>query len=453
MELQVEFSRGAPLRRQLERHIRDAIRQGSLRVGTRLPASRVLAEQLGVSRGVVVDAYAQLQAEGYLAAWGRAGTVVAYEPSPASVAGLRSSERKIRYDLRPGQPDLASFPRRRWLAAIERTMRDLPVEALTYGEPWGRERLRRAVSEYVGRRRAVIADPEDVVICSGLAHGLTTIWLALRNRGARRVAVECPGWRWQSRTVEEAGLTPVPVRVDEAGLVVSELERADVDAVVLTPAHQFPTGVALSRGRRSALLAWARDRKALVVEDDCDAEFQFDGNPMPALQSLAPDCVVYCASASKTLIPALRLAWMVVPGTFVEDLHRPIGTTMSEPSVLVQDAAAWFLEQGELDRHLRRTEKLYRRRRAALVDALGTELPQLSVGGAAAGLHVIAWIGDGPSDEDIAAEARRHGVAVHALHRHCTAAADTPQALILGYANTHEAGLRRAVVALGRVFA
>ncbi len=453
MDLLVKFEPGAPLHRQLERQLRDAIRAGRLRPGVSLPATRMLADELDVSRGVVVEAYSQLIAEGYLVARRGAGTVVAHASTPrdGAAARERSGSRRILYDLRPGQPDFASFPRQRLLAATSRAMRRVPDSDLTYGDPRGVKELRTAVSDYVGRVRAAVAEPENVVVSSGLAHGLTNVWFALRQRGAKRVAVEDPGWRWQARTAEHAGLTPVPVPVDDRGLVVEELERLNVDAVAVTPAHHFPTGVVMSPDRRSALLDWARRRDALILEDDYDAEYRYDREPVAALQGMDPDHVAFCATASKTLAPAMRIGWILLPRRYVEDVTKQYVVTWASPSSVQQIALADFLSSGELDRHMRRTRRLYRRRRDALAAALAEYLPQVRIGGAAAGLHLLAWLPEGADESAIAGAARRRGVAVHAIHRHCTCVAPMPPALILGYAQLAEPALRHAVQELSAV--
>ncbi|HEY2769358.1 MAG TPA: PLP-dependent aminotransferase family protein [Solirubrobacteraceae bacterium] len=456
MDLLVTFESGAPLHRQLERQLRDAIRAGRLRPGVTLPASRLLADELEVSRGVVVEAYSQLIAEGYLVARRGAGTVVAHGAGAGALRDVEGVEHaggpaRIRFDLRPGQPDYASFPRQRYLASLGRAMRTLPDADLTYGDPRGTHQLRVAVSDYVGRVRAAVAEPDDVVISAGLAHGLTNVWSALRERGARRIGVEDPGWRWQVRTVEHAGLTAVPVPVDEHGLVVEALERLDVDAVTVTPAHHFPTGVVMSPGRRAALLEWARRRDALILEDDYDVEYRYDREPVASLQGMDPEHVAFCATTSKTLAPALRLGWIVLPRRLVADVARQYAVTWASPPTLEQVAMAEFLAAGELDRHIRRTRRLYRDRRDALIAALAEHLPQIQIEGEAAGLHLVGWL---PSDADevaIVGAARRRGVALHAIHRHCTCVAPLPPALIIGYAQLPEPALRSAVRELAAV--
>jgi GntR family transcriptional regulator / MocR family aminotransferase len=455
MDLQVEFAPGVPLRRQLERQLRDAIRSGRLGAGSSLPSSRVLAEELGVSRGVVVDCYAQLTTEGYLSSRPGSGTRVAYAPIPPQPAGARpqaavAATPRIRYDLRPGQADFHAFPRSQWQAALTRTLRELPDLRLTYAEHRGIHELRHAVAEYLRRARAVVADSDDVVIFCGLSHGLTALWHVLGEQGARRVAVEDPGWRWQTRTVEYAGLEAVPVRVDDEGLVVSELARARVDAVVLTPAHQYPTGVVLSPERRGQLIEWARRHGALIVEDDYDAEYRYDRKPVAALQGLAPDVVVFAATTSKTLAPSLRIGWMVLPRRLVAPVTDVQRVTAAQPSVIDQAALATFIAEASLDRHLRRMRRRYHAKRDLLMSALAQHLPDARVSGAAGGLHLLATLPQG-IDERATTEAAKHsGVAVHGLQRHCTVHAPMPPAVLLGYALPAPAEIRAGVKLIAR---
>jgi GntR family transcriptional regulator / MocR family aminotransferase len=451
MDLLVEFAAGAPLRRQLEHQLRDAIRTGRLSAGSALPSSRVLAEQLGVSRGVVVDCYSQLTTEGYLSARPGSGTRVAYAPVPPTPAEsvqprqVVDATPKIRYELRPGLADFHAFPRRQWQAALRRTLRELPDSRLTYAEHRGIHELRAAIAEYLRRARAVVADSDHVVVFCGLSHGLTALWYALREHGARRVAVEDPGWRWQTRTVEHAGLEAVPVRVDDEGLAVSELARGRVDAVVLTPAHQYPTGVVLSPERRGQLIEWARRHDALIVEDDYDAEYRYDRKPVAALQGLAPDVVAFAGTTSKTLAPALRIGWMVLPPRLVEPVTDVQTVTAAQPSVIDQAALATFIAEASLDRHLRRMRRRYHAKHDLLMSALAEHLPEARVSGAAGGLHLLAALPEGTDEAATAQAARRSGVALHELHRHCTVHAPMPPALLLGYAFPTAAELRTGV--------
>ena len=446
MDLHLVLEPGSPRRGQLERHLRDGIRSGRLRAGARLPPSRELARELGVSRGLVVDAYSQLVAEGYLVARQGAGTRVAEAIGSAPVRARPRAERAptIQHDLRSGVPDVSAFPRQAWQSATAAALRELPDAWLLYGRPRGYSGLRVALADYLGRARAVVTDPHQIVICTGISHGLTLVWRALRERGARRVAVEDPAWPGQAATIAYAGLEPVPVPVDADGLAVSELENAGVEAVAVTPAHQHPTGVIMAPERRAALLEWARRSGGVVVEDDYDAEYRYDRDPVAALQGLAPEHVVYAGTASKMLAPALRMAWLALPSHLLDEVSEQQVTTWALPSVVEQAALAHLLERGEVERHLRQMRRRYRARRDALMDALARFLPEARVGGAAAGLHLVAWMPASADEGAIADRARARGVAVHTLHRDCMAVAPTPPALLLGYSSLTDAALQRA---------
>jgi GntR family transcriptional regulator / MocR family aminotransferase len=435
VDIHLALDRAEPLRAQLERELRAAIRSGRLRAGAKLPPSRVLADELKVSRGVVVEAYSQLVAEGYLVARSGDGTRIAaglaqQPPAPRAPSG---AARSIRYDLRSGVPDLSFFPRREWQSATTTALRELPDVALSYGSRRGLRRLRIALADYLGRVRAVVADPERVFITAGAAHGMGVLWDALRQRGAWRIAVEDPAWTAIPETIRQAGLDVVPVAVDADGLDVAALESGAVDAVVLSPAHQYPTGVVLAPERRAELIAWARRRGTLIVEDDYDAEYRYDREPIAALQGLAPDCVAYIGTASKTLAPGLRVGWVLVPSHLVGEMASQHGVARAMPSALTQAAYATLLERGEIDRHLRRTRREYHARRNALIAALHAQLPEAFVGGAAAGLHLIAWLPDGADEAAILDAAAERGVAIHTLHQNCSVFAPLAPALLLGY--------------------
>jgi GntR family transcriptional regulator / MocR family aminotransferase len=436
-----------PLRAQVERELRAAIRSGRLRAGAKLPPSRVLAEELEVSRGVVVEAYSQLVAEGYLVARAGDGTRIAEglaQQPPAPRAASRTA-RRIRYDLRSGVPDLSFFPRREWQSAVAGALHELPDAALSYGSRRGLRQLRTALSDYLWRVRAVVADPERVFISAGAAHGMTILWHTLRQRGAERVAVEDPTWTAIPETVAQVGLEPVPIAVDENGLDVGKLGRGAFDAVVLSPAHQYPTGRVLAPERRSELISWARRHGTLIVEDDYDAEYRYDREPIAALQGLAPDCVAYVGTASKTLAPGVRLGWMLVPSHLVGETAVQHAVARAAPSVLTQAAYATLLERGEIDRHLRRTRRRYHARRNTLIEALSQQLPEVSIAGAAAGLHLLAWLPDGADEAAIAEAAADRGVAIHTLHQDCKVTTSLAPGLLLGYGLIAEPAIPRAV--------
>jgi GntR family transcriptional regulator/MocR family aminotransferase len=439
-ELLVVLRRGeGPLHAQIETQLREAVRSGRLAAAERLPSSRALAAELGVSRGVVVEAYDQLAAEGYLAVRAgaaprvAAGAVVASGAPPSRVAP------PPRWDLRPGTPDLSLFPRGAWAAAQRRALRDTPDADLGYPDPAGHPRLRAALAAYLGRVRGVQAAPERIVVCGGVAEALALVGRVLRAAGARRVAVEDPSHHGTRGQIAHAGLELVPVPVDAGGIDVAGLAAAAPDAVLLTPAHQFPTGVVLEPPRRAALAEWARRTGAVIVEDDYDAEYRYDRHPVGAVQGLAPDHVVHVHSVSKMLAPALRLGWAALPARLAPLLATEKRMANIGAPVLEQLALAAFLERGELDRHLRRTRPAYHARRDALVAALAG----FGIEGVAAGLHVLARLPGGRTEEEVVPAAAARGVAVQPLAPYVLAAA-RPAALVLGYSRLAEPGLVEA---------
>lgn len=442
MDIQIDLDRDRPLRAQLEDQLRHGVRSGRLRSGSLLPSTRALAAQLGISRGVVVEAYSQLIAEGYLAARQGAATRVAAAARSGVGAELTRPAPRISYELRP-IPDLAAFPRRAWAAATAEVLRSIPDRRLGYGPVEGTRELRTALAGYLGRTRGVVADPEHLVVTSGMSEGLSILWRTLRARGARRVATEDPGWRGQAQAVAEAGLEAVPVSVDGEGLVSDRLEGLAVDAVIVSPAHQFPTGAILAAPRRSAIVEWARRTDAFVVEDDYDAQYRYDREPLGAVQGLAPDRVVHGGSVSKVLAPALRIGWLLLPGQLVGPVRELMRRTWLASPTIEQLALARLIEAGELDRHLRRTRRLYRARRELLLDALARELPSLPVTGASAGLHVVLGLPEGVESRAVTEAATARGLGIQALD-------GDPPRLLVGYGALPEAAVAPAVTRLAQ---
>jgi GntR family transcriptional regulator/MocR family aminotransferase len=433
---------GRSLRARLEHALREAIRSGRLPPDTRLPSTRSLCAELGISRGVVVDAYAQLAAEGYLRTRRGGGTTVAAtlareRPLPASATPTPA----VRHDMSPFRPALSGFPRTAWSSALTRVLRAVPDERLAYPDPAGTPELRATLAAYLGRVRGVRAKPEQIVVTNGLRQGIDLLWSTLAASGARRVAVEDPGWRGIRETAGAAGLEVMAFGVDEDGLIVEHLEREDVDAVAVAPAHQYPTGAVLSPSRRAALLAWAQERDALIVEDDYDAEYRYDRQPIGSLQGLAPERVVYGGSASKTLAPTVRLGWLALPQRLVGPIAARQRLRGGMPAPLGQLALADLIERGELDRHLRRQRRRYHRQRDALLAALAAKLPEVTVHGAAAGLYAVLHLPEGLDERAVLAAARSRGIALEGL------GAGAP-AIVVGYANLTDAAVEPAVAAL-----
>src|SRR4051794_6366361 len=373
----VERDGNGSLRAQIEHELRHAVRAGRLRAGTPLPSTRVLARQLGVARGVVVEAYAQLAAEGSLRTRQGAPTRVApVAAQPRSARPRPDAPPPPRYDLRASVPDLTAFPRKAWLAAERRALAGLPHAALDYPELNGAVRLRGALASYLGRARGLVADPERILITTGTLQSLGLLANVLRERGIERIAVEQPGFHIHRALLRRRGLTAVPVPVDPDGLVVERLPAQGARAVLVTPAHQMPLGAVLPPERRAALLEWAERHDALVVEDDYDGEYRYDREPVGALQGLAPERVAYLGSASKVLAPALRIGWMVAPSWLERELAEAKSWDDAGSPLLGQLALADMIERGELDRHLRRVRVTYRRRRDLLLAGLERFFPR-----------------------------------------------------------------------------
>jgi GntR family transcriptional regulator/MocR family aminotransferase len=431
---------GTALHGQIEAAIRTAIHDGRLRTGACLPATRALAADLGVSRGVVVEAYAQLAAEGYLTSRPGSYTTVAAEPVRRAEPALPPPGARRAVDFCPCRADGSMFPRTAWLRSVRRVLTRASDADFGYVSGRGAPVLHAALAAYLNRARGAAARPEDIVVCNGYAQGIALVVAVLARAGARRIAVEDPCADDDAvPAARAAGLEVVGVPVDDDGVRVDALAGLDADALVLTPSHQWPTGGVLSAAARLRVLEWARRRDALVVEDDYDAEYRYDRAPIGAMQGLAPDRVLYAGTASKTLAPGLRLGWLVVPPHLVEDVARAKALADRGSPVLDQLAFADFLATGEFDRHLRRMRPVYRRRRDALVAALREHAPGLRPAGVAAGLHLIAHLPDGVRETDVIAAAAERGVAAYGLAPYRLAPG--PGALLFGYATLDEAQL------------
>jgi GntR family transcriptional regulator / MocR family aminotransferase len=449
----IERSGGRSLREQLEEELRGAIRGGRLPIGTALPASRVLSRDLGVARGVVVDAYEQLAAEGYLEARQGSGTRVRATRPPRAETDAEAERRPPGgARLSGGLPDPVRFPRAQWQRRYRAALDRLPDAAFGYPELGGTIELRTALVSYLGRVRAVVTSPEELVICNGFTQGLALVCRTLRARGARQLAVEDPCFGYYRELIAHAGLEPVPVPVDEHGIDPDELARHDVGGVLVAPAHSYPTGAVLAPERRIALAEWADRRGALVIEDDYDAEYRYDRAPIGALQGLARDHVVYGGSVSKTLSPMLRIGWLAAPPWLIADLRREKLFDDLATGALDQLALAAFIAEGDLTRHLRQVRPAYRRRRDAALAALAEHLPEARPSGVAAGLHLFVRLPADCDERALARAARREGVRIERASRHWARPEEAPPAFVLGYGAVDEHTIRHAVATVGRAY-
>ncbi|MFG2049984.1 PLP-dependent aminotransferase family protein [Micromonospora sp. NPDC048935] len=449
--------------------LRQAIAEGRVPAGQRLPPTRVLAADLGVSRGVVTEAYQRLAEEGHISGRGRAGTVVVGAPAaptpapaaaPAPVAtfppapntdifeAVRAAPASI--DLTPGVPDLTAFPRADWLRAERAVLRRLAAADLGYGDPCGAPALRQAVAAWLARNRGISVDPTEVIIVAGVSQALGLLAQALTAAGVDRIGVEDPGSLGVRQHLNNWRMDTPPITVDDAGLRVDELTASGVPAVMLTPAHQFPTGVVLDGDRRRQLVAWAR-AGGLIIEDDYDAEHRYDRPPVPALRGLLPEQVCYAGSVSKLLAPALRVGWLLVPPRLRDAVVTAKRNADLGNAVLPQLVLAELLTSGAFERHLRLLRRRHIRRRDAMIAALAGALPSATVHGAAAGLHLMITLDDAVVDTELAAATLARGVKVQPLSWHCQR--PYRPGLVLGYAartpTQIEAGVAGIAAALG----
>ncbi|MFE7270721.1 PLP-dependent aminotransferase family protein [Streptomyces sp. NPDC057623] len=447
-------------RAALTRALRDAVREGRLAPGTRLPPYRSLAADLGVARNTVADAYAELVAEGWLTARQGSGTRVSERAEP-----LRRTERVPRkapprtrgprHDLRQGTPDASAFPRAAWLASYRRALQQAPNEVFGPGDPAGRVELREALTEYLARARGVRTEPGRIVICSGFAHALRLLFGQDKSRGGAAVlrgplAVEAYGLGFHRELLAATGVRTVPLPLDEDGVRGDRLGRER--AVLLTPAHQFPTGGPLHPERRAAVLDWARARGSVILEDDYDGEFRYDRKPVGAVQGLDPARVIFIGSVSKSLSPAVRLGWMVLPERYVDDVLAAKGEREAWASVLDQLSLADLIASGAYDRHVRRMRQRYRSRRDRLVAALATHAPHIEVTGVAAGLHAVLRLPPGTERSTVKA-ATWQGIALDGLAEFRHPEATEPEmpahdGIVVGYATPSEHAYGAALEAL-----
>ena len=485
--LAVDPAAPEPLHRQLYRELRAAILEQRLKPGAKLPSTRALATTLGMARNTVHGAYDQLLAEGYLEPRHGSGTYVAASlpddafqattadasapaavPAPAEEAapgnattgrlsnwGRRVAEigttpylgvtETLPYDFRHGRPDATNFPLEAWRRIAGRQLRQIDRDDLWYGPAVGLPALRSAIAEYLGRARGVRCTPEQVVITTGTQQAIDLMARLLVDAGDV-VVVEDPCYPGARRVFDALGAQLVDVPVDAHGLCTDLLPEVPARLVYTTPSHQYPSGATLPVSRRLDLLRWAERHDTLVIEDDYDSEFRHAGRPLEALQGIAePGRVAYVGSFSKVLYPALRLGYLVAPAELVRlaaEAKRLVDLQTATPG---QELLAELIQGGHFEAHLRRMRRVYRGRRAALLEALALEFgPLAEAGSSDAGLYLRIVLAEGLDEDTITQEAAARGVGVYPARPYYQRAPARP-GLILGYAALDEAGIREGI--------
>lgn len=447
-----------PLYLQIATRLRSAIAIGALTAGARLPSARTLSAQLGVARGTVDAAYDLLAGEGAIEPRGAAGTVVSEQidgltKAPAQralqLAKPRSVAMATPLPFQRGLPALDAFPRKLWSALAAKAARAVTEADLAYPDLCGLLALREEIVAYVGLARGIVCAPHQVLITAGYQGALTLVRLVLLQQGDT-AWVEDPGHPQAFQALEVGGATLIPVPVDAEGMRVAAGVAAAPRArlVVVTPTHQSPLGMTMSLPRRLALLAWAGQANAWVLEDDYDAEFSYTGPTPPSLKSLdRGDRVLFAGSFSKTLFPGLRLGYLIVPEALLETMTRAARLTTRGPPLLEQSVTAAFMARGHFARHVKRMRGLYARRRAALAKALSAHF---TVEMAAGGMHLMVRLPGGVDDGNVARRAVAAGLAPTALSSH-SIAHDAGPGLLLGFTNVQETAAERFVEVLVRV--
>ncbi|OLF19429.1 MocR-like pyridoxine biosynthesis transcription factor PdxR [Actinophytocola xanthii] len=470
MEFHVGLTSSGDLAASIYRQLHEAIVSGRLAPGERVPPSRELAWRLAVSRNTVTAAYDRLTAEGFLVARVGAGTFVCAEPPvrtgvtaapdadpipvrPAWRTPMMSFEdtRVAEFDFRVGVPDVRRFPMTAWRRLVGRELRELPPEAAAYGHPAGHPGLRAEIARHVGLSRSVLADPEDVLVTQGAQQALDVLGRVLVGPGDR-VAVEEPGYPPARAVFAALGARVTGVPVDGEGLVVSAIPSA-TRLVYTTPSHQFPLGMPMSLRRRGELLAWAHRQRAVVVEDDYDSEFRFSERPLEPLHGLDRGRrVLYVGSFAKTMLPALRLGFLVVPPSLRSAVRAARALTDRQGDPATQGAMAAFLSEGLFSRHLRRATREYAARHERVLSVLRRDFHDtLEVVPATAGLHLAAWLRVPVDVDALVARATAAGVAVESLGGYHAEGPGRP-GLAIGYGAIEldrvEPGLRRLAASM-----
>jgi GntR family transcriptional regulator/MocR family aminotransferase len=397
----------------------------------------------------VTECYSQLQAEGFLTTRIGSATLVADGPQqPGALPPSPPALPRPMVDFRPGVPDLTSFPRHDWIWALREGCRRASVAELDYGDPRGALALREVLAGYLRRVRRAVVDPQQILICVGFAQAINLVLQTLARGGVERVAIEDPGDEDYRAISARNGIEAISVPVDEKGVDVATLAATGSRALILTPAHQFPTGVALAPDRRQALVAWANEHDAMIIEDDYDAEFRYDREPVGALQGLDPNRVALLGTVSKSLAPALRIGWIVCPPALIEAITQEKALMDRGSPAIEQLALAALIQSGRYDRHLRHMRSIYARRRDTLVGTLQALAPDVGLHGLAAGFHALAQLPASCDEQAVLERARERSVGLYGMSMYRTSATPRPPELVLGFGNLSEPAIERGIAAI-----
>ncbi|MCC5893642.1 PLP-dependent aminotransferase family protein [Exiguobacterium sp.] len=452
LTLALEPESSTPLYEQLYLHIRQAIVDDTLTTGAKLPSKRKLSDFIDVSQTTVELAYAQLLAEGYIESVPRKGFYVL----PQEELYVRRSDNPIKplpqkktytFDVYPSQIDTTAFPFERWRRHLKQVVTEENRDLLALGSVQGDLVLRQEIATYLYHSRGVSCSPEQIIVGSGTEQLLPQLLDLLTD--AKTFGIEDPGYPLTKQLFEHQNRHYVPIPVDESGLVVDRLETERIDAVYVTPAHQFPTGTILSVSRRQRLLNWALEHQTYIIEDDYDSEFRYSGKPIPSLQSMDQnERVIYLSTFSKSLMPSLRIGYMVLPPQLLNRYReRYRHFTCSVPR-FEQHTLAEFMANGDFEKHLNRMRKTYRRKLEIVTAAFKPYEPTVSITGASAGLHIILSINVPHSTETLQHMAESSGIRIKAMEDYYIRPQHLHPQFLFGFAALSEAVLPIAVARL-----
>lgn len=447
----IDRSQRRPVGRQLEEQLRDIIRSGRLAGGSKLPATRTLAEDLGVSRSVVARIYGQLAAEGYLSLRRGANAVVRDLPSQpitSTEPAPSRRERSIRYDLHPDLPEVSAFPRKQWLRSLRHAVTVGTDADFGYISSGGLDALRQELAAYLARVRGVAAEPENVLVTAGTTHSVSLIARLLARRGLVTAAFENPSHRLLHEAAERSGVQLIGIDVDPSGLQAESIEETGASALFVSSGRPFPFAGSLSRDRRMMLVRWARESGALIIDVDYNSEFRYEKATAGGLHALAPEQVAYIGSTNCTLGPAIRLGWAVLPSRFIASATQEIVHTLGHVSGIEQLAFANFLQRGELDRHLRKVTMLYVRRRAALREALSIHVPHLRTHQCEGSVHLVLELPSSEAEAAAQREALARGLALQTVSEHALPGYKGPSGLLIGYGHLADPAIPDVVATL-----
>lgn len=453
----IDRSSSIPRTAQLCHQLRQKITSGELRGGTRLPSTRKVAQDFGIARNVVIDAYEQLIAEGYLIGHTGSGTYVAegiIAMSPAASDTIASTdnldrltvhERNDIIDFLPGTPDLHSFPRTIWAKYLKSAAEDSPDEIFDYGDIKGEVELRSEISAYLYRTRGMKCHTDQIMIVSGSSEGLSLIANTMRDH-YHSIYLEDPTIEFSHHIFTQVDYQIKPIDVDEAGMKLPELKQlAEGHLMLLTPSHQFPTGSILSIQRRQLAVRMAEQANMYIIEDDYDSDFRLKGVPIPPLYSLLPDRVIYVGTFSKTLAPGLRIGFLVLPQQLIDPFVQAREEQNLRSPTVAQIALGRFIRDGRLDRHIHKMKKIYRNKRNLLVGAIKQYFrEQAIIKGDEAGVHIRVVFPSLTGDVDWQ-DAEQYGVRIHGVEDYCLIKSNHHNQIVLGYGNVNEQDIQLGI--------